>query len=574
MKLLILLLSFRYLLVSSTIHYYDDEVSYEEVSGDYTGYERCGYNGWSCLPNNEIAFECYALKPEARIWIWTARLPNPTTTFTVKNCHTVQVHVDCTSGPRSNTIQRFKVINVTDLRFLKPTPHGRYLHDNLAIPKLPSTVILENIKNVTMFSGIFDRPSKSCSNDKINLMNLRMSNVHIDKIPVQLFSNININEFILENVSVDSVETNAISVVTNFISIRGSTFPDLPNNAIQLFVRDKVLILSNSFRKIEINALNVRSKIFKFSENYVDEINTQAFNIIGNKMEISKNRFNHLDTRAFEKISFGVTHPSFDLASRFVYNFSGNALKNIEPGALHPNWTSFKNNCFELFMDNNEFECSCVHFGWTTVPNGFGQRINSNKEFYELYVYNSTTNKCSENKACSLKTFIAHVQDLCVNKTDLQTICSDKSVDYASTSEEKMLLSQESEVPPPPPSPQTQERNIFQIDKIKLTNYTARENQDYVDIKGETAPLIYYSENPTSENTYHKTQVWWAIGMLIFIVCLTYLGIFTWWYKKNRKKQNITTKYTNQKETDADSLIIINEHNNRLFHENNEAQLE
>lgn len=63
MKLLILLLSFRYLLVSSAINYYDDEVSYEEISGDYTGYESCGYNGWSCLPNNEIAFECYALKP-------------------------------------------------------------------------------------------------------------------------------------------------------------------------------------------------------------------------------------------------------------------------------------------------------------------------------------------------------------------------------------------------------------------------------------------------------------------------------------------------------------------------------
>ena len=173
------------------------------------------------------------------MWIWTARLPENTETFTVKNCGKLQVHVDCTRGTRQYIIKKFNIINVTTLEILKPSSYGQYLHDNAPFPQLPYNLNIQNVGNIIWHPESFDKPGDACKYQFVQLTNVTLDSLVLKKFYTDLFKGKNLNQVILKNLTVRTVNADdPISLMTSDIVISNSIFPELSPNSIQLKSRN------------------------------------------------------------------------------------------------------------------------------------------------------------------------------------------------------------------------------------------------------------------------------------------------------------------------------------------------
>lgn len=170
------------------------------------------------------------------MWVWTARLDPDVSVFQVQNCHTLQVHIDCTRGSRATLLRHFKVVNITYLEFLRPTTPGSYLHDNSEIPHVPPNLYMKNVSTVKLFPGMFEKPEGLCRNQFATISNLTLVDVNLHNIQKNQFRLKNLNNLYFENVVITEMESYAMSVAGD-VSITRSTFPNLPNNAIQLVAK-------------------------------------------------------------------------------------------------------------------------------------------------------------------------------------------------------------------------------------------------------------------------------------------------------------------------------------------------
>lgn len=346
--------------------------------------------------------------------------------------------------------------------------------------------------------------------------------------------------------------------------------------------------IGNTFGNIQTRGLTCRTKNFLFTDNNVEEISNEGFDVSATKIEIVKNKFNHLDTRALETISFSYgAFLNYDLAVQFLYKFSDNRIQMINPGSLHPNWAGIRNLCGVITVENNVFNCSCSNFGWMSILHGVGPKISKHVEFYTKYIV-TNKNTCEENKNCSIQSLSNILTSYCSNKTSL--VCNGFENNHVNESSSSSSSATSSST-----TYRTKTTQSTRIDKTTTEIKKSLANTDFVTVeekkyfnndtekqhrhdvmilqKEVQAPLTSYKENGISHSYNEHKKLWFVIGPLLAILIVTYVGIFKWFYGKKRKSQTMAKMYKNTQDhgddddDDDNHVIVINEHINQLTDE-------
>lgn len=169
---------------------------------------------------------------DARLWLWTARIPSTAKTLVVQNCRHVEIHPDCTKGLRYYSMLEFKAINISHLEFLSPIRSGIFLHDNDQIAQAPPSMTLINVETVNFYPKLFDEPKGGCRYKTFKLNQMSLNNVKIDKLAAFTFNHQEMSNISLTNVTIKTMEPEAMSIIADDIEIQDSTF-GLPSNAMQ-----------------------------------------------------------------------------------------------------------------------------------------------------------------------------------------------------------------------------------------------------------------------------------------------------------------------------------------------------
>lgn len=298
----------------------------------------------------------------AEFLLWNASLPNQISTFTISNCETLLISFRLfTETPQINLL---RIKNVATLKII-PDSFARH----------PKAIILEEIANV--------------ENLKINSFR-------------------NLNAFVLNNVTVRSLERNALVFKENHIFFRiencviekikfkaiqilasnstvhiiDSKFNNLQSNAIEIF-GDKLFVLSSKFFKIHSNAFTASLNQFSFYDNLVEVLHSKAFSISSKEMKIEKNYFKQIKSKAFRKFSFGPNS---------TYTFTNNFISFVEPEGFDLNTSAIST----ILISNNSFYCTCELFEW--IKKG-GRKQTS---IYNKLLESNSNNVCANINYCLL----------------------------------------------------------------------------------------------------------------------------------------------------------------------------
>lgn len=168
---------------------------------------------------------------DARLWIWTARVPHSTTILSVKNCRRVELHMDCTMGYRSYNLKRFHADNITTLELLRPMRPHVFLHDNDMFSQAPPEFFFTDVQTLKWYPENFKAPGGRCRKKNLKLQKLALKNVFVGAWANSLFKDQNLNALYLSGVRFRSIQAGSLSVDGNIL-IKDSQLDDIPTGSL------------------------------------------------------------------------------------------------------------------------------------------------------------------------------------------------------------------------------------------------------------------------------------------------------------------------------------------------------
>lgn len=285
---------------------------------------------------------------------------------------------------------------------------------------------------------------------------------------------------------------------------------------------------------------------------------------MSSNIDISGNELIHLETGALENIVFSYTPGDFQIASRFLYKFSNNTLKNINPASFHTFWNFNKNVCADTVFKGNKFECSCINFGWTSMPQGMGAKIFQIMEFYDLYL-KTTENFCSNYENCTIKSIVENIQDICMNTKTISSVCESaknktETIEKQNSNSKNTSTNDSKELSIEPTINET-----TPVIMTKQLNNPTEQNY-WLQVTQRIVPLTSYSDNNFQHEEKSSVPIWFIIVPILLIIVGVSVGLFIWWSKRKRQRQLVRTVYTNRNGCEADNLMIINDNTAQQFY--------
>lgn len=296
--------------------------------------------------------------------------------------------------------------------------------------------------------------------------------------------------------------------------------------------------------KADKNGLSARSRQFTFQENHISWLGGNGLQVCALSVKLRNNKFHYLSRGALEGIAPGYAPKHFEIASKLKYEFSGNNIMHMAPGSLHVNWNVYKDLCFNFTIENNTFDCSCNNLEWL----GANQSLGPDAGFYELLLKKETgNNTCSGNSKCFLVNVVKQIHHICDETPEEKDLCI--HADEAETTAEPTTTETED---------LTEEVQLY-TEVFPQVNLSL-ENPD------SNSPLkISYLENQITQPN-SSTTTWVAVVITIITVGAILTIAFSFWYKKRKSQEQLgQTIFRNEKDSELEDVILINEHQNQMF---------
>ncbi|XP_063234817.1 uncharacterized protein LOC134537862 isoform X1 [Bacillus rossius redtenbacheri] len=371
----------------------------------------CSDQGWACSELEGGAVDLDYTCGDAVGWNVIFRkesfvLPPSINSLKISECVKVTAVTDFVSMDQNYSLNGLILSNIQHLSFV----------EDYHATSPPRSIILEDIGLIPYLPPHIFAPSSWLWDSIV------FQNVTIGQVASEAFVNVTLSTvFIWSFVHVEVLNASALNGIIlpngEFV-LESCYFGKLDQYALQVHAAN-VTIRNSYIGEVWSHGIYAEADRFTFSRNSgLEPVMFRALEVRARETLIAGNRFGYLQVSALEGIG--------PLPGRAAYEFSGNAVREADPGSLHVDLLAYEGAGGTLSVEGNTFACSCDRLGWLGVLAAPGSHHRLLRDFHRALLDERSRNACASGCGLPLGVLARLVADprLCAADLTGEQLCA------------------------------------------------------------------------------------------------------------------------------------------------------